>query len=196
MAGSADEVRRAAREILARNEFRRPPRSPVEAVREWVGRTFTRVLSAAGGGDVVGVVVAVLVAALLVFLLVRFARSVQADPSGGPEGPDHFGRPATDWRAEAAAHEAEGNWRQALRCRYRALVADLAARGLVEEVPGRTAGEYRAEVSVRAPGPAAADFAGVTELFERAWYGDAPTGPDENGRVRELSERVLEGAGR
>jgi hypothetical protein len=51
----------------------------------------------------------------------------------------------------------------------------LAARGLVEEVPGRTAGEYRREVG-RAVPAAAADFAGATELFEVAWYGRSDTG--------------------
>ena len=52
-------------------------------------------------------------------------------------------RTAAQWRAEAAAHDAAGRWREALRCRYRALVAELAGRGLVEEIPGRTSGEYR-----------------------------------------------------
>src|SRR4029450_4451834 len=60
--------------------------------------------------------------------------------------------------------------RAALRSRYRALAPDLASRGLVEEVPGRTAGEYRRQVG-RALPEAATDFAGATELFEVAWYG-------------------------
>ena len=195
MAGSAEEARRAAREILARREFRRPPRSPVRAAIEWVDRIFSRLLEAGGGSRVVGIIVAVAAAVVLVLLLVRFARTVQGDPGWGREGPDDTGRPAVDWRAEAEAHEGAGQWRQALRCRYRALVADLAARGLVEEVPGRTAGEYRTEVSRSVPG-AAQDFAGVTALFERAWYGDGPTGAEESTLVRELADRVMQGAGR
>jgi hypothetical protein len=105
------------------------------------------------------------------------------------------GRPPTDWQAEALAHESAGEWREALRCRYRAMVAALAARGLIDEVPGRTSGEYRAVVTRSVPG-AAPDFSGATELFERAWYGGKPTGPEDSARFRELSERVLVGAGR
>jgi hypothetical protein len=102
-------------------------------------------------------------------------------------------RPAADWRAEAEAHERAGAWRPAVRCRYRALVAELAARGLVDEVPGRTAGEYRHQVRRNLP-DAAADFAGATELFELAWYGRAEPGAPEASRVRELSGRVLQRA--
>ncbi|HJU00766.1 MAG TPA: DUF4129 domain-containing protein, partial [Actinomycetes bacterium] len=75
--------------------------------------------------------------------------------------------------------------------RYRALVADLAARGLVEEVPGRTAGEYRREIGRAAPA-ASADFAGATELFEVAWYGRADTGPQQAAHLRDLSAQVLQ----
>jgi hypothetical protein len=80
-----------------------------------------------------------------------------------------------------------------VRCRYRALVAELAARGLVDEVPGRTAGEYRGEVRRNLP-DAAADFAGATELFELAWYGRGETGAQQASRLRELSGRVLQRA--
>jgi hypothetical protein len=104
-------------------------------------------------------------------------------------------RGPAEWRADAEAAERAGQWRQALRCRYRALVAELADRGLVEEVAGRTAGEYRAEVAGAAPA-VAAPFAGATELFERAWYGEAPTGQDEAARFRGLSDEVLSGVGR
>ena len=194
-----DEIRRAAREILARHEFRRPPRSPVQVVLDWIGRQLEKIFSWAPGGgtgtDIVGFLVAAVAVAAIVLLLVRFARGVQRDPGTDVPFDADVGRAATDWQAEAAAHEAAGEWREALRCRYRAMVADLAARGVVDEVPGRTAGEYRTAVSRAAPS-AAPDFSGATELFERAWYGGKPTGPDDSLRFRELSDRVLVGAGR
>jgi hypothetical protein len=80
-----------------------------------------------------------------------------------------------------------------LRCRYRALVADLAGRGLVDEVPGRTTGEYRAEVGENVP-RVAPEFAGATELFEAAWYGNRPTGEEESQRFRRLADQVMAGA--
>jgi hypothetical protein len=74
-------------------------------------------------------------------------------------------------------------------------VADLAGRGLVEEVPGRTTGEYRAQVTRSVPA-AAPDFSTASDLFERAWYGAADTGPEDAERLRQLSDRVLTGASR
>jgi hypothetical protein len=74
-------------------------------------------------------------------------------------------------------------------------VAALADAGIVEEVPGRTAGEYRQEVGSAVP-EARADFDGASEVFERVWYGDEPGGRDAVDRVRELSGRVLEAARR
>jgi hypothetical protein len=104
-------------------------------------------------------------------------------------------RTAVDWRKEAERLEQAGEWKGGLRCRYRALVAELVERDILRDVPGRTAGEYRAELRDHAPG-AAVPFAGASELFERAWYGDLPTGPDETERFRALADDVLVGSGR
>jgi hypothetical protein len=80
-----------------------------------------------------------------------------------------------------------------LRARYRALVAELAARGVVDEVPGRTTGEYRAEVIANLPG-AAPEFGGATELFEATVYGDRSAGPSDTAELDALADRVLAGA--
>ena len=103
------------------------------------------------------------------------------------------GRSADDWRSEAAKHEAAGRWRDALRCRYRALVAELAGNGLLDDVPGKTTGEERADIA-RAVPEASPPFSEATALFDDVWYGDAPTGPSENERLRSLSDAVLDKA--
>jgi hypothetical protein len=76
-----------------------------------------------------------------------------------------------------------------LRCRYRALAAQLVARKVVPDIPGRTVGEHRADVRAAAPA-AAPSFDEAAELFESAWYGDQPTGADENARFRAMSDTV------
>lgn len=187
-----EAVRDAIDEILARPEFAEEQRTLIEravdAVVELVGRLLDEALAGASGGPFAWVVVAVLTAAALVFAF-RFGRGVQRDP-GSATAASVPKRSAPDWRAEAERHELAGQWRSALRCRWRALVADLADRGFVEEVPGRTAGEYRRQVNVNAP-RAATDFDGATSLFESAWYGNGATGAAEAERFTTLADRVL-----
>jgi hypothetical protein len=186
------QVREVVREVLARPEFRPPERSLVERAYDWVLEAIGRLLGAiarSGAGGIVGLVLLALVLAGVGVLVARFSRGLtpSAEVAAVPVGRR---RSAADWRADAEAQERAGAWREAVRSRYRALVADLAARGLVEEVPGRTAGEYRREVG-RAVPAAAADFAGATELFEVAWYGRSDTGAREAAHLRDLSDRVL-----
>jgi hypothetical protein len=190
-----EQARRTAEEVLSRPEFA-GRRTLLQAVGEWLWERFTRVLElaieAATGGGIWTIVVAVLFGLLVAavgVLVWRVLRGVTADPARAT-GVAAVTRPATDWRAEAEAHERAGAWRQALRCRYRALVADLATRGVVDEVPGTTAGEYRGQVRRGAPA-AAGHFDGATDLFERAWYGDVSTGAAESTRFRDLADRVL-----
>ena len=186
---SGDAIRRAAREILSRPEFRRPPKSWYQRLSGWLGDLLDRIARVAGGTTIAGVVILLVGLAAIIWLLFRLRRTLRPDPQLRVSVMVDIGRPATDWRREAAAHDAAGEWRQALRCRYRALVADLAAAGKVREVPGRTTGEYRVEVARTLP-RAAADFSAATDLFERAWYGASQAGRDENRLFDELSARI------
>jgi hypothetical protein len=196
--GDPEHVRQVVREVLARPEFRPAPRPLFDRAMDWVLELLGRLLAVLGGSGAGGVVGLLLLALALVgvgVVVARFSRGITPSPELAAAAAATPGRSAADWRAEAEAHERAGDWRPAVRCRYRALVAELAARGLVEEVPGRTAGEYRVEVGRGLPA-AAADFAGATELFEVAWYGRRATGAEQAARLRELSARVLAGARR
>jgi hypothetical protein len=193
-------VRRAADEILSRPEFQEPPRSLYQRVLDWIGDRISDALGALLGGGAGAIVAWLLLVAVVVALGVLVARAVQRDrrvrSAGGPDVQVAVDdrRPAAAWDAEADRFEAEGRWRDALRCRYRSLVASLARRGVVEEVPGRTAGEYRVLVG-RARPEVAAPFAGATDLFERAWYGGDESGPDDATAFRDLAARVTADAG-
>jgi len=84
--------------------------------------------------------------------------------------------PPEAWEAQAERLAGAGLHREALRCRYRALVAHLARCGVVQEEPGRTSGDYARLVTSSAPevGP---DFAAATTSFETAWYGGEQPSP-------------------
>jgi hypothetical protein len=188
------EVHRAVEEVLSRPEFRPAARPLLDRIWTWVLARLGELLaslSATTAGSVIGVALFVAILVVLVLLATRFARTMSRGPEVDAAIVSAPRRTAAEWRTEAEAHERAGEWRQAVRCRYRALVADLSSRGIVEEAPGRTSGEYRGEVDRNLPGGAEA-FAGATEVFDRAWYGRRPTAEGEVERFRVLAGRVLE----
>ncbi len=188
-------VRELADEILAHPRYDRPGKSIPDRVLEWLGEqlaTLIESLVGGGGGTVVAWIILLGFAGAVVFLLVRYGKVTLPSPAppGEPEVMVELTRSAREWRDEADRLEAEGRWRDALRCRYRALVADLVRRGTIPEQAGRTAGEHARDVAARQP-DAAVPFAAATELFEAVWYGGADAGPDEAARFRDLDARVL-----
>jgi hypothetical protein len=194
----ADEVRRAAAEVLSRPEFALPSPTPLARLRSWLaeqaGRLLEGLIGSGGGSLVATVVLAVLVLAV-VLLAVRLVRGTRRDPrTGGAVVDEQLGRSPAHWEAEARAHEQAGRERQALRCRYRWLIAVLAERGLVDEVPGRTSGEYLAALAEVVP-PARPAFARVTAGFEAVWYGDAAADGAALAAFRRDAEAVVRVAG-
>jgi len=187
-------VRRLARQVLARTEFKSAQRPLILRLLDDLNRVVNGALNrlARGPGSLIGLVMVVAVVAAAVVLALRVLRRLAPDPSRSLAIDVVVGRSAVDWRAEAARHEASRRWRDALRCRYRALIAELAERDLVAEIPGRTSGEYRREISGSVPS-VAADFGAATDLFERAWYGHAPTGADDSAEFADLAGRVMAG---
>lgn len=186
---SPDELRDTADDVLSQPEFQRPEPNIIERAQAWVEEAVGRVLQTLVTGDgasLIGWAVMILAIALIVFLLARFSRTVQNDPRRSAAISVERARSAGDWDDEAERLERDEQWKLALRCRFRALIATLVANGHVDDIPGRTAGEYRAEVEVTLPGTAAA-FAAATRIFEDAWYGNRPTGAAENSRFRALA---------
>ena len=185
-------------QILRQRQFRQPSKPWTTRAEAWLARELDRLLtSLVTGGHATGLgwVIIVAVAVATAFLVTRFARRVKLDPGVDTDISRRARKTATDWTAEAIAHERAGQWRDALRARYRALIAELAERGVLDEVPGRTTREYQALVTRNLP-DAVAEFGGASELFEAAWYGNHAGGPAEQEQLKELSRRVLVEAGR
>lgn len=172
------EAREAAREILSRPEYAEPQPSVVERAGEWVLDrigSFFGTLTGGGPGSVVGWLV---LTALVLGATWMIARALQVPAPGGTGGGPRlrYGtetrRDAGEWLAEATRLAAAGDLRGALRCRYQALLATVVTERVVDDVPGRTSGEYRRLLRERLPDHADAIDA-VTEAFEATWYGGA-----------------------
>jgi hypothetical protein len=95
-----------------------------------------------------------------------------------------------DWRARSQRHRALGEHRDALRCEYRALVGDLARRNLLDEIPGRTTGEERAQLRRTTPIVNAA-FGEAADMFDAVWYGAADATAEMVARFDRLEQEIL-----
>ena len=191
--GGPVAVRHAARDILSRPEFQPTPESPLQRLRNWFFHQLERILGSVVSGGTHGLLGAALALAFVtavVLLVVGAVRSVSDGPTRRGFVLDGPPRSARDWRAEAEAGARRGDWRGVLRCRYRALVAELARLGLVEEIDGRTTGEYRRSVAAALPG-AAPGFDEITDVFERTWYGGEPADADDAARIADLADAML-----
>ena len=111
--------------------------------------------------------------------------------------------PPARWRRRAEEHAAAGEFRDAVRCRYRALVGDLARAGYVDEIPGRTSGEERGQVrdtvgalgSLGAPEASAVtdSFDVAADAFDSAWFDTGAVTADDLTRFT-TAENVVLGA--
>lgn len=194
---SAEDIRQITESVLSRPEF-------AEARPSWWDRfvsdvidaiaRFVEVVGAGDRGSIIGAVVLLSVAVAAVVVTLRFTRTVRSDPSRRVAVEGDVGKSALQWRREAQEHADAGRWREAVRCRYREVLAHLAAAGLVEEVAGRTSGEYLAVVSDTAP-TARDAFSDVTRRFEVAWYGRGVTTDADADAFAAAADRVLADAG-
>lgn len=204
---SADPTaaRRLAEEVLAQPEYanRTPKDSVLDKILRALGDLLERLFRPRSGGSgglpdltALGWVVLIVLVLVLAFVLWRVVRGYRRrarpedDEAVDIEVAVASTRPSHSWLDEAAEAEAAGRWKDGLRARFRALVAELIERDLVRSLPGRTVGEFRAEVRRGAP-EVADTFAGACRLFERAYYGDEPTGPAEAAEFAAAAERVV-----
>lgn len=202
-----EDVRQLADDVLARGEFQPPERTLLERFFDWLlpGDSGSGDSGSGGSGDAqagaagtggssaltsILLVVAVVAVGFIVHVLIRQPRRARSDDDDDPAPEVEPHRTARQWSSAAEEAEAAGRWKDGLRARFRALVEELTEGRVVPEVAGRTTGELRADVAAGLPA-AAASFAVAAELFDRAWYGDLPTGPEESRRFAAAAAAVL-----
>jgi hypothetical protein len=193
----AADVERITDAVLSRPEFLDAQPSWFQQALRWLADVIGRFMDTIGQGQrgsVIGTVVLLAVALALVVIVVASTRSMRRDPGLDVTVDGPAGRDAQQWLADAQRLADLQDWRGALRCHYRALVAQFASAGLLEEVPGRTTGEYLAAVESDVPS-AAASFTAATRRFESAWYGHDAVGPDAATEFAATARRSAADAG-
>lgn len=194
-----DRVGGIVQEVLGRPGFQQPEPGLIERVRRAVLEALADLLGGlmtGGTADLIGWGVALLTTVVLIVLAVRFLRGTSRGPGAAEGDRSEVDEPPepSRWLREADRHARAGRIRQAARCRYRALLAELELRGILEDRPGQTVGEETADLRSTRPA-VAVPFADAAELFQAAWYGPREPRPEDLDRLSGLCDRVLEVAG-
>lgn len=185
-----DEARELARRELADPRYDSEP--PLfQRIIEWLVEQISRLLDGAAGAltSPAGVVVLVVIIAVIAAIVLRYSPLARRAASRDVPLFDDGRRTARDFRdaAEAAAHERR--WSIAVVERFRAIIATLEERGVIDQRPGRTADE-----AARDAGAALHDLSGeltaAARLFDAVHYGGHEAGPDDDRRMRELDDVV------
>ncbi len=187
-----EEAARLAQQELSKQVYqeRRPGlwQRLVRWLLDQAGELLDRVAGVSPGGRSGLVVLALLVVVAIVAVRLRvgpFGRRSPVDPALFTGRV----RTADEHRAAADAHAARGEWAEAVRERFRAVVRSLEERAVLDERPGRTADEAAAEAGAVLPS-CADDLRRATRLFDDVWYGGRPADPTGDAALRALDEKV------
>jgi len=187
---STQQAAARLRQVLSRREFRqslaeRGLSALISRIFQFVMRLLARILEAAGkAARVVGWLF--LGAGLLGVMLMAISLAIRITQAGkrAPKKPEAESQPAAqegpatedEALSDADAALKRGNYRDALRSLYRALLLFLARQGAINYGRGITNWEYVR--TVRAASTALAEpLAASTVLFEPRWYGSVPATP-------------------
>jgi len=199
---SAEKARDVADQVLSGRayvEAARPP-SLQERVFDWIadliGDLFNA-LTSTGGRGIIAWLVIIGFGLLIAFLVSRLMRNLDPLPtrpaSTRPTVEITGNRSAGDWLADAMAAERNHDWRTAIRCRHRSLVAELLDLEIVTARPGLTAGEIAHEVAQARPA-AAASMHEATWLFKDTWYGSHHADAAATAAFADLAHQVIAAA--
>lgn len=197
------ELTEQVRRVMSRDEFQYP-KGPIDRLSEWINDLLERIFGDAepttsnapnlgGLGSVIAwllIVVAVVAVVAVVVYVVRnqVRRRRPADPDLEVE--IEHRRSAREWASDAERLEAAGDWKGALRARYRHLVRTLVDRGQLPDIAGRTTGELRQDLARTTPAATAA-FDTASLRFELAWYADLTADEQQVAELRAAAEQVL-----
>ncbi len=162
----------------------------------WMGRIFGGVGALGRAAPWLGTVLEVLfylAAAAGVLLIVQrtFARQRLAiSLGGGAAKAGAWDKEAADWAALADRCAVQQQWREAVHCLYWAAIVRLEAKRAWRHNPTRTPREY---VRLLKPGsPQQGALRGLTQIFERVWYGLREASDEDYQHARSLFDGLSE----
>ncbi|MEO7029488.1 MAG: DUF4129 domain-containing protein [Acidobacteriaceae bacterium] len=192
------QARKSADQILAGADFAAVERESwldrqVAKFWLWWGRFWERMGSLGGAAPWLGRLLEVLLfggaaAALALFVYRNLQRQRLAVALNAQAGGLEWQRESTDWAAQAEGSAGNGDWRDAVHCLYWATIVMLEGRRAWRHNPARTPREY---VRLLKPGSAQQSaLRGLTQIFERLWYGLREAGATDYEKARSHYESL------
>ncbi len=187
-----DGAAQAAHDELSKHVYQQARPSIAQQVRSavwrWLVHAYHRITDATPGGAV-GLLV-IIGAVVVVILIFTRSRGVSSRRRAGDSALDLPADVSSDqFRAEADALAARGEWAEAVRARLRAVVRLLEERGVLDPRPGRTAAEVAAEAGTARPDAGVQLRAGA-QTFGEIWYGRRPATAADDATLRELDSAL------
>lgn len=187
-----ESARDAAREELSRPQYddAQPPllvRLAGRLVR-WLLDLVDGAAAAIPGGRV-GLLILFALLAVFVAVVLSRVRPLAARRERAPLFEGSAVLSAAEHRALAETAAAEGRFADAVRERLRAVVRDLEARGVLDERPGRTAGEVARDAGSAVPATAD-DLRRAAHVFDEVWYGGRSADSSSYAVLVEVDDRV------
>ncbi|MFD4672837.1 DUF4129 domain-containing protein [Lentzea sp. NPDC058450] len=169
-----DEARDAAVRELSDPAYISGDPNPLQRALDWILERLGALFAGAGGmSGITAITIIVAVVVLIVIIIrLRTGRTGRARRKSG----DVFGTAvlsAAEHRAAAEKAAAAGDFAEAVRERFRAVVRELEQRGVLDARAGRTVDEVAYEAGQALPG-LAPDLRGAAVQFDDVWYGGRP----------------------
>jgi hypothetical protein len=189
------DIDRDAAHDAAQRELNKPiyPKASLtDRFNEWIDELLYRLIvkgsTVPGGWFTIAilaiiVVVAVVVAVRIIRRTMHTARGAQYQLFGTAE------LSAAEHRATAEQCAARGDWAAAIRHRLRAVARHLEETGVLDPIPGRTAGELARDAGASIPA-LSSEFASAATAFNDVTYGERPGSPDAYRLIVDLDDHL------
>ncbi len=197
-----DRAKAETREVLARKEFETAD-GPTWLDRQkaklsaWLSRLFEGIAQAGMAAPWLGPLMEWLLftaaaVGLLFFLLRNIARQrLRVALGNAALQSNAWDREAEDWAERAEQYAAAMEWREAVHCLYWAAIVLLESKRAWRHNPTRTPREY---VRLLKPGSTQRErLRGLTQIFERVWYGLRDADGEEYALAKALFEQLQRG---
>lgn len=181
-----DQAAAEAAEELSKTAYRQSGNSLVERaltkVLEWIGDLLNSLTGSSPNGHAGLAMLIGLIGLIVVVVLWRAGVLRTSHRSRQAVFDTAKPRTAAEYRVQAEQEAASGRYTEAIRSRFRACVAELTERTILDERPGRTAYEVVADA-----GRAVPDLREVlqpaAQVFAEVVYGNRPGTPERYAAV-------------